>query len=129
MLEFSFSSSSGPGGQNVNKRATKAELRVRVAELVRVGGMTARAAHRLVDLAGHRMTAAGEVVIEADEHRSQLQNKAACLDRLGELILLALVEPKRRKKTRPSAGAKQRRLREKKIRGEHKKNRSGGRED
>jgi ribosome-associated protein len=122
VLTFSFSSSSGPGGQNVNKRATKAELRVRLEDL----GIGAGVQSRLAALAGHRMTSAGELVIDADEHRSQLQNKAACLDRLGELILLALVEPKRRKKTRPSAGSKQRRLREKKIRGEHKRNRRSG---
>jgi ribosome-associated protein len=121
-LRFAFSSSSGPGGQNVNKRATKAELRVRLLELP----ISAGARHRLERLASHRVTGDGELVIEADEHRSQSQNKAACVDRLGELVLLALPEPKVRKKTRPSAGSKARRLESKKRRGKTKQGRRGG---
>src|SRR5690606_11337029 len=65
-LRFTFVSSAGPGGQNVNKRATKAELRIGLAELP----LAPDAAARLARLAGSRLTDAGELVITSDEHRS-----------------------------------------------------------
>lgn len=118
-LSWSFVGSSGPGGQNVNKRATKAVLRVAVSEL----GLEAWAAARVRRLAGASANEAGEVVIASDEHRSQSRNREACLERLGELVERAHQRPKARKKTAPSRGAVQRRIDEKKRRGEAKRRR------
>ncbi|HLO41651.1 MAG TPA: alternative ribosome rescue aminoacyl-tRNA hydrolase ArfB [Phycisphaerales bacterium] len=109
-MSFAFSSSGGPGGQNVNKRATKAELRVQLAAIP----ISERARQRLADLAGRRMGSDGEVIITADEHRSQGRNKDACIDRLRELLLRAIPDPKPRKPTKPSRGSKMRRLEAKK---------------
>jgi len=120
VVEFTFVASGGPGGQNVNKRATKCQLRVRLADLP----LNHAQMGRLVRLAGAAVTASGDVVIVANEHRSQGQNKAACIDRLGELVRRAMVAPKVRRPTKPSRGSKERRLEEKKSRGEIKRRRS-----
>lgn len=120
-LSWSFTGSSGPGGQNVNKRATKAVLRVVISDL----GLGAAAAARLGKLAGTLVTDEGELVLTNDESRSQAQNKRACLERLGGLIAEAKKRPKVRKKTKPSKGAVQRRIDEKKKRGETKRRRQG----
>jgi ribosome-associated protein len=121
LADFSFVASGGPGGQNVNKRATKCQLRVRLADLPLNHGQMGR----LVRLAGAAVTDAGDLLIVADEYRSQGQNKAACIERLGDLVRRALVAPKVRRPTRPSRGSKERRLQEKKVRGEIKRRRSG----
>jgi ribosome-associated protein len=116
-LAFSFASSSGPGGQNVNKRATKAELRIRLADLP----LPPDAAPRLAALAGRRLTDDGELVISSDEQRSQMQNRAACLERLRELLVRALARPKRRRPTRPSRGSIERRLEAKRTASDRKR--------
>jgi ribosome-associated protein len=122
-VRFSFVSSGGPGGQNVNKRATKAEMRVFLADLP----LHPEALERLVALAGQRVTEAGELVITADEHRSQGRNRAECLARLRELIVRAKVRPRKRKATRPGRGAVERRLMAKREMAEKKsRRRSGG---
>lgn len=120
VLRFSFASSSGPGGQNVNKKATKAVLRIRVVDLP----ISPAARHRLRDLAGRQLTDDDELVISGDEERSQERNKALTIERLGELVRQALVVPKVRRATKPSRGSKERRLEEKKRRGEAKRRRS-----
>lgn len=125
LLAFSFASSSGPGGQNVNKRATKAELRVRLVDIP----IPPDARERLAVLAGRRLTEAGELLIAADEYRSQGRNRDACLERLRELIVRAQVRPKRRRPTRPSRGSVERRLEEKKRRSARKQSRGGGGEE
>ena len=113
---FAFSRSSGPGGQNVNKLATKAQLRVALSDLQSRMGDAALA--RLVALAGpSRLTAAGEIVISSEESRSQHRNRDACVERLRELVLRALRPPRPRRATKPSAGSKRRRLESKKRRG------------
>jgi len=122
LLDYSFSASSGPGGQNVNKRATRCQLRVRLADLP----LTGTQLNRLTRLAPSLVTEAGDLLITADEHRSQGQNKAAATERLQDLVKRALVAPKVRRPTKPSRGAKERRLSEKKSRGEVKKRRQGG---
>jgi ribosome-associated protein len=124
-LRLQYARSSGPGGQNVNKVNTKTELWIAVSALI---GLTENARARLIKLAGHRLTLAGEIHIAADNHRTQEANRAEAFDRLRELIIQAMHEPKRRKKTKPSKGAKRRRLDEKKRRGAVKSNRrySGG---
>lgn len=122
-LRFSFVASSGPGGQNVNKRRTRAELRVRLADLA----LTPEATARLAALAGPTgagfVTDAGELIIECDEHRSQGRNKDEALDRLERLIRAALTRPKARKPTKVSKGAKRRRLDDKKRRSDVKRSR------
>ena len=120
MLEFSFVASAGPGGQNVNKRATKAQLRVRLADLP----LTHAQQGRLARLAGSLLTASGDLLIIADDRRSQGQNKSACVDRLSALVKQALVAPKVRRPTKPSRGSKERRLQEKKVRGQIKRRRT-----
>jgi ribosome-associated protein len=142
-LRFSFSRASGPGGQNVNKVSTRAELRIEL-EAIPISG---RARGRLRGLAGSRIVGAqtvtetfsdgrtrevvrgGEVVIASGEHRSQSQNKSECLDRLRELLVAAMAEPKYRRATRPTRGSVERRITAKKSRGETKKRRSSGGED
>lgn len=135
-LRFAFARSSGPGGQNVNKLSTKAELRVDVDAIP----LSSRARNRLRRLAGGRVvntqtiidetgrehTVGGELILTSDEHRSQSRNKSECLDRLRELIVAAMAEPKIRRATRPTRGSKERRLSEKKARGEIKRRRTDG---
>jgi ribosome-associated protein len=120
-VSFSFVSSGGPGGQNVNKKATKAELRVLLSDIP----IDAEARQRLADLAGRRLSDDGQIVIAAEEHRSQGRNRAACLERLRELIVRAMVRPKRRRATRPTRGSRERRLEEKRSRSEVKRGRRG----
>ncbi len=118
-LEFTFSSSSGPGGQNVNRRSTKARLRVALADL----DLRPAAERRLRTIAGAQLTEEDEIVISCDTSRSQRANRDECLDRLKELIARSMVAPKPRKKTRPSRGAVERRLKAKRIRSERKSRR------
>ena len=129
-LRFSFARSSGPGGQNVNKLATKAELRVSLADLP----LPDRARRRLATLAGSRLVGddaaqpeAGEVLIVSQSERSQARNRAECLEKLRDLLVRAMAEPKVRRKTRPSRGSVERRLEAKKSRGEIKRRRQGPR--
>jgi ribosome-associated protein len=119
-VRLQYARGGGPGGQNVNKLNTKAELWIPVARLV---GMTDRAKQRLIALAGHRLTQAGDIHISSDTQRSQDANRSEVFQRLRELILKAQHEPRRRRKTKPSRASKQRRLTSKKIRGQIKSNR------
>lgn len=121
-LDFSFSSSSGPGGQNVNKRATKCTLRLRIGDIPISPG----AKHRLADLGSHYLTDAGELLIQTDDLRSQERNKGECLTKLRAILIEAQRVPKVRKATKPSKGAKRRRMEDKRHRGETKRRRSGG---
>jgi ribosome-associated protein len=119
-LRLQYARSSGPGGQNVNKVNTKTELWVPIAALT---GLTERARLRLASLAGYRLTQAGEIHIAADNHRTQEANRTEAFDRLRQLIVSAMHEPKPRRKTKISKGAKRRRVDAKKRRGEIKSNR------
>ncbi len=118
-LRFTFVTSGGPGGQNVNKRSTKAVLRVFVADL----GMPPDAADRLRAARRHWLTDDDELVIACEKHRSQHRNRSGCVDLLREAVLQALERPKARRPTRPTRGAIERRLNEKKQRSEIKKRR------
>jgi ribosome-associated protein len=117
-LRFGFSRSSGPGGQNVNKVNTKTELRVKITS---IHGLNDRAVSRLKVLSGRRLLADGDLLFAADKERTQESNRRACLEKLRELIIKALVEPKTRRKSKPTKGSKERRLTGKKLQGEKKK--------
>jgi ribosome-associated protein len=121
MIEFAYSRSGGPGGQNVNKLATRAQLRVALADLRGVLGDAVT--QRLAALAGWRVTAGGELLITAEESRSQSDNRAACLSRLRDLIRQSLKAPKLRKPTRPGRGAVRRRREHKARHGNLKRQR------
>lgn len=109
-LIFASSRSGGPGGQHVNKTESKVELRVAIAA---IAGLSIRATERLMDLAGERLTADGELILTCEETRSQRQNRALVIERLIELVRDARAVPKIRRVSKPSWGSKQRRLEDK----------------
>lgn len=119
-VRLQYSRSSGPGGQNVNKVNTRAQLWVDVAAIT---GLRESAAARLRSLAANRITLAGELHLVAETERTQEGNRGAVLDRLRLLIAEAVKEPKRRRKTKPSRGSKERRLKGKKTRSDIKSKR------
>ncbi len=106
-LQFSFVRGAGPGGQNVNKVATAAQLRF---DLAGTRALAAPVKARLRSLAGQRLTAEGAILIMARNHRTQEGNRREALDRLEQLIARASIEPKLRRATRPTRASQQRRL-------------------
>ncbi len=106
-LHLDYIRSGGPGGQNVNKVSSAAQLRF---DLAATTALAPAVKQRLRQLAGRRLTADGAVVLFARTHRSQEQNRSEVLERLADLIRRALVAPKPRKPTKPTRAARERRL-------------------
>ncbi|WP_369026293.1 alternative ribosome rescue aminoacyl-tRNA hydrolase ArfB [Qipengyuania sp. RANM35] len=119
IAEEKFIASSGPGGQNVNKVATAVQLRVNVFEL----GLSPETFARLREIAGSRLTKGGEIVLTANEYRTQEANREAARERLLALLAEALTPLKKRAKSRVNRVGKAQRLKAKKVRGEVKANR------
>ena len=116
-IKLEFVQSSGPGGQNVNKLATAVQLRFDVR---RSPSLPEDVRSRLERLAGKRLSEDGVLIIEARRYRTQEHNRQDAIDRLVAMIRKATEKPKPRKKTRPTAESRQRRLDEKRRRGEIK---------
>ncbi|WP_426165221.1 alternative ribosome rescue aminoacyl-tRNA hydrolase ArfB [Sandarakinorhabdus sp. DWP1-3-1] len=125
-LDESFIRASGPGGQNVNKVSSAVQLRFDVRASP---SLPDDVAVRLMRLAGSRLTRDGVIVITADRFRTQERNRADARERLQALVAAAEVRPVKRKPTRPSKGAKERRLAGKAVRSGVKQGRNKVRGD
>ena len=117
-IEFVTSRSSGPGGQNVNKVNSKVTLRWPVGISVI---LSSEEKETIVQKLASRITLEGVLILSAQEKRSQQQNKEAVLAKLDELLTKAFTKKKKRKATKPSKGAVQKRIESKKKQGEKKK--------
>lgn len=119
-FEWKFIRSSGPGGQNVNKVASAVQLRFLLPLNT---SLPVAARNRLRRMAGQKLIDDGSILISARSERSQEQNRRDALERLAELVRAAMIEPKIRKKTRPTRASKERRIESKKRRGTTKQGR------
>lgn len=120
-VKYQFIRSSGPGGQNVNKVATAAQLRF---DVVHCKSISDEIKGRIIRLAGNRINAQGILTIDARKYRTQESNKEDAYSRLMALISKASVKPKKRIATRPTKAAKLTRLQGKRLQSMKKSNRS-----
>jgi ribosome-associated protein len=125
-LSLHTSRSSGPGGQNVNKVASKVELRV---DLDRIEGLSDEARTRLGALADGRLDAEGRLLVVSQRTRDQHRNLEDAREKVRALVRRAMIRPRTRRPTRVTAAAKARRLDEKKRRSAHKRRRGSVRPD
>jgi ribosome-associated protein len=119
-MRFRASRAGGPGGQHVNKAATRVEVRWNVA---RSPSLSERQRTRLLERLAGRIDARGNLRVVADERRSQRRNREAATARLRALVAGALQVRKPRKRTRPPRSAEEKRLAEKRRRAERKRRR------
>ena len=121
-MRMSAVRSGGPGGQNVNKVASKVELRV---DLARVVGLDEGARARLAALAASALDADGCLLVTSQKTRDQRKNLEDAREKVRVLVLRALVRPRKRRKTKPTRGSVERRIGEKKQRSQVKAGRRG----
>jgi ribosome-associated protein len=122
-ISFTYARSGGPGGQNVNKVSSKVILRWNP---VRSPSLPEDVRGRFLAQQRSKLTNEGEILVTSQKTRDQGRNTEDCLEKLRTMILRALLPPKVRKATKPSRGAKERRLTDKKIQGRRKKERQHG---
>lgn len=122
-LRFDFTRSSGPGGQNVNKVNSKVQLRWNVYESKALEGALRE---RFLKLARNKISQEGELLVVSQRFRDQAKNIDDCREKLRLMLVEATVPPTPRHPTKPSKGAKRRRLEDKKVQSERKTNRRGG---
>lgn len=119
-LEWRVARSGGPGGQHVNTTESKAELRWNIAESA---VLTETQRQRLIERLSARLTSDGTLILHGSQYRSQYRNRQAVVARFRAMVEAALAPPKTRRRTRPSRGARQRRLQDKRYRSEIKRSR------
>jgi ribosome-associated protein len=119
-LQWSFVRSGGPGGQNVNKVASKAVMRWHAVSSTSLPDDIKR---RFLNQQRHRLTKDGELLITSQRYRDQERNRQDCLDKLREMIHRAIFVPRPRRPTKPSRASKESRLRTKKLRARAKMSR------
>ena len=119
-MGLSYARSGGPGGQNVNKVASKAVLRFHLRSSP---SLPEAARQRALTRLAPRLTRDGALVLSSDAYRDQPRNRAAVLERLRTLLAEAVAVPKRRRPTAPSAAARERRLTDKRVRAQRKRQR------
>ena len=119
-IDLAYARSGGPGGQHVNRTASKVQLRWNLrASRALTEQQRAWLGHRLAS----RLTTDGDLIVSSERHRDQSRNVDDAVERFAGLLREGLKRPKRRKKTRPSRASKERRLQDKKKRGEQKRQR------
>jgi ribosome-associated protein len=116
-LVFTFARSGGPGGQNVNKVASKAVLHWDLAANM---SLPPEVKNRLRALQRHRVSTEGQLVIQGQRYRDQARNITDCCERLAEMVRQALHRPRPRKSTKPTRGSRERRLTAKKQQAQRK---------
>jgi ribosome-associated protein len=119
-LSFRATRAGGPGGQHVNQTSTRVEVRWQVTTSP---SLTEKQRERLLEKLSSRIDSRGYIRVVAEERRSQLRNREAAVERLNKLVQAALKTPKPRKKTKPSAAAKRKRLETKRQRSIQKQQR------